>query len=392
MPFIHAQLTWHLVTVFCRPVDQSVNAAFAKPAVAPVLRASGLHHAIRCWLIPCTVLPMLLLSALPAIAASDTPAVAMPGAPTTQANNASKSILGADVNKAPAFLLRGTFTSLAASMEAPQIPAINSVEVKKPLPVAQMQAPDQTSHQLRDQPHAQVPTVAAPATPLHANVNANANKTAPAAVSVPVLTEQTTRIITPGKEITPRQSIENAYRKALSLHYAGQLPQAIALLENILQQDPKYAAARQSLADFLREDSRSEAAMNRLKEGLALDPSQSDMAMNLARLQVAEGDVALALATLETSLPAAIEQAEYQAFLATLLQRVKRYKEAAAHYAVAVRKSPENGLWWMGYGISLQSDNRPGEAQRAFKQSIASATLTPALQAFVDQKLNSMQR
>ncbi|MBC7489754.1 MAG: tetratricopeptide repeat protein [Glaciimonas sp.] len=69
------------------------------------------------------------------------------------------------------------------------------------------------------------------------------------------------------------------------------------MLENILQQDPKYGVARQTLANFLQENNCHDAAISRLKEGLALDPTHSDMAMNLARLQVARSDVTLALAT-----------------------------------------------------------------------------------------------
>ncbi|MBC7489755.1 MAG: hypothetical protein H7240_07050 [Glaciimonas sp.] len=74
-----------------------------------------------------------------------------------------------------------------------------------------------------------------------------------------------------------------------------------------------------------------------------------------------------------------------------MLQHEKRYKEAADQYAVALFKILENGLWWMRYGISLQSDRCPAEAQAVFKQAIASTTLSPGLLAFAEQKLNTMQ-
>jgi MSHA biogenesis protein MshN len=41
----------------------------------------------------------------------------------------------------------------------------------------------------------------------------------------------------------------------------------------------------------------------------------------------------------------------------------------------------------MGLGISLQAENRLAEAQEAFNRAKASHTLSPELQAFVDQQL-----
>lgn len=194
------------------------------------------------------------------------------------------------------------------------------------------------------------------------------------------------------KEVTPQQTTENAYRKALSLIDAGQLPEAIGALEQVLQLNPKHAAARQTLVGLLLEGKRQDDAVRKLQEGLSIDPAQSGMAMILARLQVERGNQRPALETLQRSLPHAADQAEYQAFLAALLQREKRHKEAAEHYALALRKAPQNGLWWMGYGISLQADNRLPEAQDAFARARASTMLSAELQSFVEQKLSQMQR
>lgn len=193
------------------------------------------------------------------------------------------------------------------------------------------------------------------------------------------------------KEITPQQAIENNYRKAVSLIDAGQLSQAISTLEQVLQLEPKHAAARQTLVGLLLDAKRQDDAMRRLQEGLAIDPAQSGMAMILARLQVERGTTRIALQTLDHSLPYALNDAEYQAFFAALLQREKRNKEAIEHYAIALNKVPENGLWWMGYGISLQAENRLPEAKDAFTRAKESSSLSVVLQTFVNQKLSQMR-
>lgn len=193
------------------------------------------------------------------------------------------------------------------------------------------------------------------------------------------------------KELTPQQRAENEYRKAILLIPQGRAAEAIAGLEQALTLDARHAAARQTLAGLLMENGRSEEAVRRLQEGLALDPGQPGMAMILARLQVEKGEQQGALETLQRTLPQAAERPDYQAFLAALLQRQGRHQESIEHYLVALRKTPQNGVWWMGLGISLQADNRLAEAQDAFGKAKASNTLSADLLAFVEQKLAQLR-
>ena len=189
------------------------------------------------------------------------------------------------------------------------------------------------------------------------------------------------------KEITPLQRAENEYGKAVALLQQGRVAEASELLGKVLQLDPANTSARQTLAGLLVEGKRYDEAERSLRDGLKLDPSQTGLGMILARLQVEQGDIQSALKTLQRSLPYAVERPDYQAFLAALLQREGRHKEAIEHYSQALRKSPGSGVWLMGLGISLQAENRLAEAQEAFNRAKASHTLSPELQAFVDQQL-----
>jgi MSHA biogenesis protein MshN len=190
------------------------------------------------------------------------------------------------------------------------------------------------------------------------------------------------------KEITPQQQAENDYGKAVTLLQQGRTAEASELLGKVLLLDPVNTSARQTLAGLLVEGKHYDEARRSLQDGLKLDPSQTGLAMILARLQVEQGDTQSALKSLQRSLPYAVERPDYQAFLAALLQREGRHKEAIEHYSQALRKSPGSGIWLMGLGISLQAENRQAEAQEAFNRAKASHTLSPELQAFVDQQLN----
>jgi MSHA biogenesis protein MshN len=191
-------------------------------------------------------------------------------------------------------------------------------------------------------------------------------------------------------DISPQQMAENTYRRALVALQEGRVNAALADLERALDIDPRNEAARQTYISLLLENRRSDDAVRQLRLALGIDPRQPGLAMVLARLQLEKGGPALD--TLMKTLPYAGGSAEYQAFLAGVLQREQRHTEAADHYREALKLSPQNGVWWMGLGISLQADQHLPEAREAFKRARASAGLTPELQAFIDRKLEQLSR
>lgn len=193
------------------------------------------------------------------------------------------------------------------------------------------------------------------------------------------------------KELTHHQRAENDYRRAMTLIEQGKSREAMSTLEQALQTDARHAAARQTLAALLIDTKRPEEAVRTLNEGLSADRTQVGLAMMLARLQVDRQDTRAAIQTLQLSLPYAAERADYHAFMAALFQRDTRHKEAIEHYLAALKKSPSNGIWWMGIGISLQAENRIPEARDALTRAKLSGTLSPDLLAFVEQKLGQLR-
>jgi MSHA biogenesis protein MshN len=205
-------------------------------------------------------------------------------------------------------------------------------------------------------------------------------KTLPVASAAPVA----------GRTATPSQRAENAYRRALGVLEDGRVTEAIATLQAGLQIDPRHEAARQTLVGLLIEAGRPDDAMRQLQAALAIDARQPALAMLLARLQLERGGPAID--TLMRTLPYAAGNGEYHAFLAGVLQRDGRAHEAAEHYQAALKRSPGNGVWWMGLGIALQADKRDAEAVAAFARAQASETLSPELQGFVERRLGQLGR
>ena len=191
-----------------------------------------------------------------------------------------------------------------------------------------------------------------------------------------------------GKQVTAQQRVENEYRRALAQLQDGRVSDAMLALQQTLQLDPRHQGARETLVRLLLEAQRPDEAARQLQLSLALDPKQPAQAMMLARLQLDKTNGgAAALETLTRSLPYATDNGEYHAFLAGVLQREQRYREASEHYQQALQTAPDNSVWWMGLGIALQADNHPTQARQAFERAKGLQTLSPQLQAFVERKL-----
>jgi MSHA biogenesis protein MshN len=194
----------------------------------------------------------------------------------------------------------------------------------------------------------------------------------------------------PMKQISPKQQAEAEFRKAVLLMQQGRIADALSGYEAALNLDAGYDPARQALVLLLIENKRATDAERVLLEGIKSRPEKIGFVMMAARLQVERGAINDGVATLEKSLPFAGQQADYQAFLAALLQRQERHKDAVEHYQIALRQTPNNGLWWMGEGISLQALQRNVEAKEAYKRALGTQTLRPDLQDYVQQKLKGL--
>lgn len=194
---------------------------------------------------------------------------------------------------------------------------------------------------------------------------------------------------TPLKQISSKQQAEATFRKAVLMMQQGRINEAFVEYRAALSLDAGYDPARQALVSLLLENKRRDEAEQVLQEGLANRPEQTAFAMMTARLQVERQAVNEALLTLERSLPFAQQQGDYQAFFAALLQRQNRHQDALLHYQVAVQLVPNNGLWLMGEGISLQALQRNEEAKELYKRALLTQTLQPDLQLFVQQKLKT---
>lgn len=186
----------------------------------------------------------------------------------------------------------------------------------------------------------------------------------------------------PGNEVA-----ENEFRKAMAALRRGATAEAMDGLRAALRADARHASARQATLSLLVEQQQWREAQALLEEGLALDPAQTGWAMILARLQFEAGKLGDAAETLARHAAHAENDADFQAFDALLMQKMKRFGEAIARYRKALALKPTEARWWYGLGLALDADQKPQEARAAMLRARETGDLPQELAAAVDQRL-----
>lgn len=270
---------------------------------------------------------------------------------------------------------------LAASQVAAQAAPNESARMPVPAPEAQLHSG-----------LAQLPASSSlPAKPLEESAAATQGASSLVAKQANARPEPPASLNKQLKQASPQQQAENEFRKANALAQQGLLQEAAMGYATALRLDPEHAMAREALVAVLLQSKRNTEAEQILQEGLQQNPQQAHFAMLLARLQVERDALPSALDTLEKSLPYARQQADYQAFVAALLQRQNRHQEAIVYYQAALQMSPNSSLWLMGLGISLQALQRKTDARDAYQRAIETRGLSPELQAFVAQRMQEIK-
>lgn len=194
------------------------------------------------------------------------------------------------------------------------------------------------------------------------------------------------------KEVSAQQRAEGEYRQATVYQQQGRQTEALQALDAALKSDPSHSAARQLKISLLLEAKRHEEAIRELKQGLVVEPAQLNFSMILARLLVERAKLNDAIEVLQKNQTLAQDRPDYLAFLAALQQKTGHHKEAVQLYRQALKKHSQNGVWWMGLGISLQADGMNQEAIEAFKQAKTQGGISAELQAFIEQKIDVLQK
>ena len=180
------------------------------------------------------------------------------------------------------------------------------------------------------------------------------------------------------------------YRLGALAQREGRTDDAMVRYQMALAQASQHDAAREALANLLLGQRRFDEAEDLLRQGMAQSGQAVQFAQALARLKVERGDSAGALAVLQQHSAAAEASAEFQAFMAALLNRLEQSGEAIVRYQKALRLEPNQARWWAGLGIALETDKQRIEARDAYLRARTLPGLPADLAAHVEARLKTL--
>ena len=164
---------------------------------------------------------------------------------------------------------------------------------------------------------------------------------------------------------------EQALRRAVSLHRAGELQEAERLYRAVLQANPRHGYGWMSLGALLGSQGRAAEALPVLVKSAELLPSEPDAQGNLGNALRELGRLPEAELRFRRVLELRPDDVEAHGNLASVLRDLGRMPEAEAVARSMCQRWPRDGSGWMLLGALLGSEGRPAEALPVLEKSVA---------------------
>jgi MSHA biogenesis protein MshN len=179
--------------------------------------------------------------------------------------------------------------------------------------------------------------------------------------------------------------------KALESIDYGDDEAGIQRLTLIISKFPASVDARETLAAlYLSQENFTNAELV-LDEGLEFQPHAINLIMLKARLLIAKKNSKEALALLEKYNPDIQDNPEYYGLMAAIYETMGRIVEAGSLYQALVEVDPENGQYWLGFGLALEKNHSVKQAIEAYRHASKVNNTKPEIRMYAENKLRTLQ-
>lgn len=183
-----------------------------------------------------------------------------------------------------------------------------------------------------------------------------------------------------------------AVQAALRLIADNNTPAAYAHLEQHIINNRYAHQSRETYAKLLMNEGELLAAYNLVESGLGLAPNHAGFKKVKARILIADGQIAEAVALLSRRAPSVSQDIEYHEILATAQLASRDFEGASMSYTTLVQQDQTQGKWWYGFAASQDSLGNQQAARQAYSRAIAQANLSPNLRRRSQERLNTLSQ
>ncbi len=164
--------------------------------------------------------------------------------------------------------------------------------------------------------------------------------------------------------------MRDVLRAAVQMHQAGNLPQAAAFYQNVLDSEPNNPDALHFLGVLCHQQGDHARAIELIGRAVALKPNTAEFHANLAEAYRARGQFDRAAGCCQTALSLKPDFPEALANLGLALEAMGRPREAAEQFRSALRLRPNFALAHNNLGKALRVIGRLGEARTHFERAV----------------------
>ena len=305
----------------------------------------------------------------PAAAGTATPmAQAVTATPAVQSARAMPTAAVAPASAAQPAALMASASATAAARPGPESVAIMAAAPAPSAPMAS--APTKAATRGAG---AIVPVAVATAPATRVVASATASATAPALQRLAAASAETASV-TRGAS----QSGTTAPLEPMAGSRQGMAQATLAQAQGLWN-----SGARQPAIDLLREAVAGAARAE--PSGATGDGSLAALVRELARMELAQGQVAQVLDMLTRLEPALASQPELWAMRGNAAQRLARYAESVIAYQSALKLRPEEPRWMLGMAVSMAADGQTAAAAQWAERARDSGPLSPDVLAYLRQ-------
>jgi MSHA biogenesis protein MshN len=187
---------------------------------------------------------------------------------------------------------------------------------------------------------------------------------------------------------TPQEQAEASFQRALAASKAGERATIETELRLALQQDPSHLRARETLAVYYYRAHRLEEAKKILHAGITANSAPLPLRKSLARILLDQGDQeAAAKVLLQGGAPPVAQEPEFHQLLGAIYQRAGEYSAAAQTYRQLLTVQRNNGIWWLGLALALESERSLPDAIKAYQRALEDPALSQKLGDFARSRL-----
>ncbi len=157
------------------------------------------------------------------------------------------------------------------------------------------------------------------------------------------------------KRIKPEQEVNVLIQRAVDAEQKGRVSEATALLRQALNSEPQSEDARLLLVNYLQDAKQDAEALSLLQGGVKAYPEQAGLRKALAKWQLAHGQAASAIDTLQPLANTAGQDMDWHWMQAMAHQQSGQHQAALPYFERTLQLQPAHAQAYVAYAVSLQA-------------------------------------